>query len=56
MKYSVCININSTYECIVEADCEDDAYEEAIYQCADDFSFDPLNEVCFGDCDITELN
>ena len=55
MKYSVCININSMYECVVEADCEEDAYEKAMEKCRGDYRFNPLDDVCFGDCYIGEV-
>ena len=58
MKYQVSININADYECVVEADCEDEAYEAAMEECASDmgYKFNPLEQVCFGDCYIYEFS
>lgn len=58
MKYNVCICINTEYECIVEAESEDEAYDEAMEKCRYDMGvrFNPLDDVCFSDCYIDELD
>lgn len=55
-KYEVTLVFDCDYVCEVEADCEEDAFQEALRACDSDFHFKALEEVWVGDYSIEQID